>query len=109
MFAVFTPVAWPAGSPGAIADPSGRTCIVSLVNKHGRPCRLKLKNGEEKHAVSRFAGTGPAFGRGSDVGLMRLENHCFPSSFELDAEAENQAGLPPLPFAYDNAAVRRQR
>ncbi len=45
VFAAFTPVAWTADSPGSITDPSRRTCIVSLINAHGRPCRLQLKAG----------------------------------------------------------------
>ncbi len=102
VFAAFTPLAWPTGSPGAIADPSCRTCIVSLVNKHDRPCRLQLKSGQEKYAVSRFESHGPCFGRGHDVAIWVDEDGSFggPDIFELDTVAESEAGLPLLPFAY---------
>ncbi len=107
VFAAFTPVPWPAGSPGYIADPSRRTCIVSLVNKHNRPFRLKLTASQEKYAISRNGSSGPRFGDGYDVGLLshRGRNYCAPKSFELDAEAERKAGLPPLPFEYDEALL----
>ncbi len=106
VFAVFTPVAWPADSPGFIADPSRRTCIVSLGNKLGRPFRLKLKAGEERYAVSRFGSDGPVFGGGFDIALMSQgQSSCSPFSFELDAEAESKAGLPPLPFVYDKTLL----
>ncbi len=91
MFAIFFPVAWPTSS-GVIADPSARTCIVSLVNQHGRSCRLKLKAGEEKYAVSRYESHGPCVGGGCDVAIWMEEgSYCKPNSFELDAEAESQA------------------
>ncbi len=105
VFAVFTPIAWPTGSPGYIADPSGRTCIVSLVNKHDRSCRLKLKQGHNAYAACK-SGYGPSFGsNGYDLRLMHGQSYCFPQSFELDAEAESKAGLPMLPFAYDKALL----
>ncbi len=106
MFAVFFPVAWPTRSANWIADPSGRTCIVSLVNAHDRPFRLKLKAGKEMYAIYRYQSGGPCFGYGFDVGLL-LEgcSCCFPSSFQLDTEAESKADLPPLPFAYDKTLL----
>ncbi len=102
VFAIFFPVAWPAGLSGQIADPSGRTFIVSLVNKHGRSCRLKFIEGHNAFAALK-SGYGPAFGNnGHDLRLMvHGQGHCMPQSFELDAEVESKAGLPKLPFAYD--------
>ncbi len=105
MFAIFFPVAWPTSS-GVIADPSARTCIVSLVNQHGRSCRLRLKAGEEKYAVSRDESDGPCFGGGYDVSIWTEDGtHCYPLSFELDAEAERDAGLQSLPFVYNQALL----
>ncbi len=106
MFAAFTPIAWPTDSAGWVADPSRRTCIVSLVNAHGRPCRLLLKAGEEKYATIRYGSDGPCFGRGFDVSIWEEEgSYCKPNSFELDAEAESDAGLPPLPCVYDKTLL----
>ncbi len=113
VFAVFTPVAWPTGSSGQIADPSGRTCIVSLVNKGSpgeqpvtRPFRLRLKKDREQYAAYQNASNGPCFGDGCDIALMTQgQSSCSPFSFELDAEAESKAGLPPLPFAYDKTLL----
>ncbi len=99
IFAVFTPVTWPVSSPVHVADPSRRTCIVSLVNAHGRPCRLQLKAGEEKHACYKSENCGPCFGQGGlDLALMaQSQSYCYsPSTFELDEKAESDAGLPPL-------------
>ncbi len=106
MFAAFTPVAWPTGSSrGYIADPSGRTCIVSLVNAYGRSCRLNLKQGYNAFAAYKN-GYGPAFGsNGYDLRLMQGQSYSYPTSFELDAEAESNAGLPLLPFAYDKTLL----
>ncbi len=106
MFAVFTPIAWPTGLLSWIADPSRRTCIVSLVNAHGRPCRLKLKTVREQYAIHRNESGGPCFGSGYDVALLAIrDNSCNPHSFELDTEAESAAGLSPLPFAYDKTLL----
>ncbi len=107
MFAVFTPMAWPAGSPVHVADPSGRTCIVSLLNKHGRPFRLKLKSGQEPNAVYKYDACGPCFGDGGGEVAVFAEKRCscLPGTFELDAEAERKAGLPSLPFAYDRTLL----
>ncbi len=33
------------------------------------------------------------------------ESYCDPKSFELDAEAEREVELPPLPFAYDKTLL----
>ncbi len=62
MFAAFTPVAWPAGPSGYIADPSGRTCIVSLINVHDRSFRLNLHEKEREHATHKGQADGPMFG-----------------------------------------------
>ncbi len=110
VFAAFTPVAWPAGAPGWIADLSDRTCIVSLDNEHNRPFRLKLKSGQKQYTMWRNAAAGPCVGTGGNgVALFVAggENYCGsdPSSFEIDAEAERKAGFPPLPFAYDKALL----
>ncbi len=109
MFAAFTPVAWPAGSPGFIADPSGRICIVSLVNAHDRPFRLQLKVGQEQFASCASTTYGPYFGRGWDIAVWPPIygdlSYCQPESFELDETAEREAGLPPLPFKYDKTLL----
>ncbi len=107
VFAAFTPIVWQAGSPGHIADLLRRTRIVSLVNAHSCPCRLKLKAGEEKYAICRYGSSGPGFGAGFDVALLTQTggNYCCPESFKLDAEAESEADLPPLPFAYDTTLL----
>ncbi len=109
MFAAFTPVKWPSDDPGWFADPSGRTCIVSLVNAHHRPLRLQLKAGAESHAAYKTKSRGPCFGaKVSDVDIMvpgSAQNYCMPESFELDEAAEREAGLPPLPFKYDKTLL----
>ncbi len=106
VFAVFTPLAWPTGASGYTADPSGRTFIVSLVNKSNRPFRLNLKKGSEQYAISRDESDGPCFGGGHDLALLVMaSSYCNSRSFELDAEAESLAGLPPLPFAYDKTLL----
>ncbi len=103
-------------------DSSRSTFIVSLVNKYARSFRLKLKAGQEPNAQIREArpwpknggesaacknGYGPAFGSsGNDMRLLvQGQSYCIPKSFELDAEAESKAGLPPLPFVYNNTLL----
>ncbi len=69
------------------SDPSaGRTCIVSLVNAHHRPFRLKMKSKQGKHAIIRGdEWGGPAFGAGPDVALSTEDGtFCQPKSFEMD-------------------------
>ncbi len=90
MFACFTPVAWPAAA-GKVADPSGRICIVSLVNKQNRPFRLKLKANHKSNALSKANESFPCFGR-EDVSVMESgkRDSCEPNSFELDTEAESK-------------------
>jgi hypothetical protein len=109
----FTPVSWPADAAtrdGFVADPSGRTCLFSLVNAHGRPVKLRLKAAHRKKALSmKGGGCGPGFGGAADLRLMRLgiaanqPRGCVtqPNSFELDQEAEAAAGLPSIPFVHD--------
>ncbi len=105
VFAAFTPVAWPT-SLGAVADPSGRTCIVSLINAHDRPFRLKQQKGSLEYAISRDENDGPCFGGGYDVAIWTEDGtYCFSRSFVLDVEAESEAGLPPLLFAYDKTLL----
>lgn len=104
VIAAFTPLAWNAQHYKGVMDFSGRTCIVSLVNQlHQRPFRLKLKAGYIAVYMSRSRG--PVFGKTGDVALMALNisaSYFRPSSsFELDQEAEQKAGLPPLPCSYD--------
>ncbi len=79
VFAAFTPVVWkPDGR--FMTDPSNRTCIVSLVHEHGRPCRLCLRDSkddseeEEETVASTYcdADYGPCFGN-CDVDLMVFE------------------------------------
>ncbi len=107
VFVVFTPIAWQTGALDWIADPSGRTCIVSLVNANDRPFRLQLKAGQEHFAINRIGSSGPRFGAGYDLGLLTQSggNYYHPCSFELDTVAESDAGLPPLPFAYDKTLL----
>ncbi len=109
MFAIFLPVEWPCfHSPEYIPDPSARSCILSLVNAHDRSFRLRLKAGQEKFAAYKSKKCGPSFGCGGDVGVWALaggESFCDPKSFELDQEAEEEAGLPELEFAYDKSLL----
>jgi hypothetical protein len=116
VFGVFTPLSWPdnAVSRNAhMADPSGRTFLFSLVNAHGRAVKLRLKADHRDKAFIMSGGAyGPAFGCGADLFLMRgaaadKPRGCLtcPSSFELDQEAEAAAGLPPIPFAYDQTLL----
>ena len=108
----YTPVSWPADAAERsryVADPYGRTFLFSLTNKHGRAVKLRLKDSHCDEALN-LSGShcGPAFGCDEDLQLMHAEaadepQGCStqPSSFEIDHEAERQAGLPPIPFAYD--------
>lgn len=105
VFAAWTPFTWDK-SASYIADPSCRTCIVSLVNAHNRPFRLRLRSDKKEYAVYAEEDDGPGFGAGCDVGLFLHEgSYCYPASFELDQEAEQKAGLQPLPFAYDKTLL----
>lgn len=104
----FTPVKWLAANFGHnISDPSGRTCLFSLVNTHDRPVRLRLQSPERDRAIFAVPVTGPIFGSGmsllhGDMATGPVVSTSFPGSFELDQEAERAAGLPRIPFALDN-------
>ncbi len=91
----------------SVSDPTGRTCIVSLVNAHHRPFRLKMKSKQGKHAIIRGdEWGGPAFGAGPDVALNTEDGtFCQPKSFEMDTKAESEAGLPPIKFKYDKTIL----
>ena len=118
MFGAFTPVPWPSPigrprtAPSAVADPSGRTFLFSLANAHGRSVKLRLKPCEHRFALNfEKVGSGPCFGSG-DLHLMWGEaadgpHGCFaqPNSFDLDHEAEAAAGLPAIPFPYDQTLL----
>ncbi len=112
MFAIFTPVTWSPDSP-VDEDLGRRPLIVSLTNAHRRPFRLQLRAGQEQHATQTHLAHGARFGfEGNEVALMSgayshdsgfcSTNTC---SFELDAEAERKADLPPLSFAYDKTLL----
>jgi hypothetical protein len=116
----YTPVSWPTNAAthkACVADPSGRTFLFSLVNAHGRAVKLRLKDGQHNNAIKLNGATwGPGFGGGADKRLMRYraanENDgCLaaPASFELDQESERAAGLPPIPFVYDNTLLAGDR
>lgn len=111
----FTPVKSPAAPTKASflykSDPSLSTCLLSLRNAHGRPCRLRLKAGMQNRALNLFSSYyhshGPGYGYDADLRLMHgaapnAPRGCssYPYSFELNHAAEREAGLPPLPFAY---------
>ena len=109
-----TPVCWPDdASSKNVSDPSGRTFLFSLINTHGRPVKLRLKDGDCTFALCLHGGWGPGFGGGADLCLMQQgrpansNNGCcvYPESFELDHAAESAAGLPPIPFAYDKTLL----
>ncbi len=106
MFVAFTPIALPAGSSDWIADPSRRTCIVSLINAHDRPFRLKLKESAESRVVSRPTTKGSGLTFGDDLKLMSSSGYsCRAAFFQLDDQAECDAGLPPLLCQYDKTLL----
>jgi hypothetical protein len=116
----FTPVSWPADAadkPSCVADPSGRTFLFSLVNAHGRAVKLRLRDGHQRSALNLDgAAWGPGFGHAADLLLMSRKaanerGGCFsfPYSFEFDGDSERAAGLPPIPFAYDEKLLAGDR
>jgi len=116
IFGAYTPVSWTADAAtrrGSMADPSGRTFLFSLVNAHGRAVKLRLKDSQHRSALNLIgAAWGPGFGYGADLRLMwkkaanESDGCCtYPSSFELDEDSERAAGLPPIPFAYDQTLL----
>jgi hypothetical protein len=109
VFACLTPVEWPATRQD-LPDPSGQTCIVSLVNEYKRPFRLRLQNGAHPDGVVCRTIDGVSFGSHDGfVGLnfSSISGECcrmhfeLAPNFQLDAEAEKLAGLPVLPFSLD--------
>ena len=113
----YTPLSWPADAAthrGHVADPSGRTFLFSLVNAHGRPGKLRLKDSHREKALNfRGSGYGPGFGSGADLRLMWNANSAShvqgcsaqQNSFKLDQEADADAGLPPIRFASDKTLL----
>lgn len=96
-----------------MADPTGRTFLFSIVNAHDRVVKLRLKADHRDKALN-FSGSGfgPGFGDGADLLLMWDEvadepGGCYtqPESFELDEDSERAAGLPPVPFSYDETLL----
>jgi len=83
MFAIFTPAMWQQ-TDDYIADPSGRTVIVSLVNAHGRPCRLALK-ADQKMMAAQCASDTLKFGSDVFIGMKSRGVGCHPHSFQLES------------------------
>ncbi len=113
VFACFTPVAWPLKYKEVVHDPSGHTCIVSLVNQHGRPYRLRTQPSKDDKTLRRND-HGLSFSIAGDFATIHLHGgRCQgslmfsnPSIFTLDAGAALVAGQPPLPLpALNNAAL----
>ncbi len=103
VFAVYAPGALAHSSDAAtgfLRDESKHTCVVSLVNEHGRPCRLKLP--PMAYTLMGRAGSGLMSERD---GRIALANDYQPALIALDAEAESLAGLPPLPFPYHSTLL----
>ena len=107
----YAPVKWPADAAALrafIHDPSSCTFLFSLVNAHGRPVKLRSKPDQGYSVNLDGALNGPGFGD-TDLRLMAGSAADEPhgcvvagsNSFELDHEAERAAGLPPIPFEYD--------
>ena len=108
----FTPLSWPSLRNAFVGDSSGRTCLFSLVNAHGRPVRLRLSARHGHRALHVSQASGPGFGVGADLLLMEdapadQRDSCYARahSFELDQRAEAAAGLPPVAFAYDSTLL----
>lgn len=113
LLGAFSPLTRPArlpSDPAMLSDPSGRTCLLSLINAHARPCKLRLRAGA---AALWHRECGLTFGAGNDLslGLCALPNtpkgcSATPSaSFELDADCESRAGLAPFAFPYDHTLL----
>ncbi len=120
MFAAYTPIVTGGWQNGKRVRPEfdpvdiDETCIVSLVNAHGRPCTLRVKFDRDQSVFDQLA-KGPCeggFGKDLklDVAADSWEKYsCQPDAFEIDHEAERQAGLPPLPYVYDDTLLLGQR
>ena len=111
VFGAYTPVKWPHDAAALCAfvhDPSDCTFLFSLVNAQGRAVKLRSKPDKGYSVNLDGPSSGPGFGD-TDLRLMAGsaadEPHgCVVAgshSFQLDHEAERAAGLPPIPFEYD--------
>ena len=73
IFGAYTSVAWASPSTAAYKSDS-KAFLFTLTNPANMPLKLKIKAGQEHHAVVHGSGYGPIFGDGNDLGIEDQSN-----------------------------------